>query len=91
MQKRRFLTTCGRLSRRCSRPARRTARTGDYGCPIAALGGIIFALKTGADGNALPRALGRGSGNTCWRLRDWQAIGVWRALHRVILDHVHPC
>src|ERR671936_781322 len=35
----------------------------------------------------LPRELGCGSGPTCWRrLRDWQAAGVWAALHRRILN-----
>ena len=52
-----------------------------------ALCGIIFVLKTGSGWNALPHALGGGSGSTCWRrLRDWQAAGVWQALHRAILD-----
>ena len=36
----------------------------------------------------LPRASGC-SGMTCWRrLRDWQAAGVWTALHRVLLEQV---
>ena len=31
--------------------------------------------------------MGCGSGMTCWRrLRDWQAAGVWEALHRALLD-----
>jgi len=54
-----------------------------------ALAGIVFVLKTGCAWNALPRALGCGSGSTCWRrLRDWQAAGVWHALHRAILDRL---
>ncbi len=54
-----------------------------------ALSGIIFVLKTGCAWNALPGALGCGSGSTCWRrLRDWQAAGVWHALHRAILDRL---
>ena len=33
------------------------------------------------------RELGCGSGVTCWRrLRDWQAAGVWAALHHRLLD-----
>jgi transposase len=33
------------------------------------------------------RELGCGSGVTCWRrLRDWQAAGVWKALHHRLLD-----
>jgi transposase len=54
-----------------------------------ALCGIMFVLQTGCGWNALPRALGCGSGSTCWRrLRDWQAAGVWYALHRAILDQL---
>ena len=35
----------------------------------------------------LPAKLGCGSGVTCWRrLRDWQAAGVWEALHHRLLD-----
>jgi transposase len=35
----------------------------------------------------LPKGSGFGSGVTCWRrLRDWQKAGVWRRLHRVLLD-----
>ena len=53
----------------------------------AALGGIIFVLRTGTPWRLLPRELGCGSGATCWRrLRDWQAAGVWAALHRRILN-----
>ena len=54
-----------------------------------ALCGIMFVLKTGCGWNALPHVLGCGSGSTCWRrLRDWQAAGVWQALHRTILDRL---
>ena len=49
----------------------------------AALGGIIFVLRTGTPWRLLPKELGCGSGVTCWRrLRDWQAAGVWEALRR---------
>jgi len=35
----------------------------------------------------LPKEMGFGSGVTCWRrLRDWQSAGVWRRLHRALLD-----
>lgn len=51
----------------------------------AALSGIVFVLRTGAPWRSVPLALGC-SGVTCWRrLRDWQAAGVWRRLHRVLL------
>lgn len=53
----------------------------------AALGGIIFILRTGTPWRLLPQELGCGSGPTCWRrLRDWQQAGVWTALHRQILN-----
>src|SRR5918994_7067766 len=55
----------------------------------AALGGILFVLRTGVGWESLPRELGCGSGMTCWRrLRDWHAAGVWEALHRALLDRL---
>jgi transposase len=55
----------------------------------AALAGIIYVLKSGIPWGMLPRGLGFGSGVTCWRrLRDWQKAGVWRRLHRVLLDEL---
>ena len=56
----------------------------------AALTGIIFVLKTGIQWEDLPAEMGCGSGMTCWRrLRDWQAVGVWARLHRVLLERLH--
>src|SRR5918998_551013 len=53
----------------------------------AALGGIIFVLRTGCPWRRLPTELGCGSGWTCWRrLRDWQAAGVWERLHERVLN-----
>jgi transposase len=53
----------------------------------AALGGIIFILRTGTPWRLLPQELGCGSGSTCWRrLRDWQAAGVRERLHATILN-----
>ncbi len=55
----------------------------------AALGGIVFVLKSGIPWEMLPQEMGCGSGSTCWRrLRDWQEGGVWRRLHRVLLDRL---
>jgi transposase len=55
----------------------------------AALTGILFVLKSGIPWEMLPQEMSCGSGVTCWRrLRDWQRAGVWRALHRVLLDHL---
>jgi transposase len=56
----------------------------------AALTGIVFVLKSGIPWEMLPREMGCGSGMSCWRrLRDWQAAGVWGALHRVLLERLH--
>lgn len=55
----------------------------------AALAGIVFVLKSGIPWEMLPQEMGCGSGSTCWRrLRDWQEAGVWRRLHRVLLDRL---
>jgi transposase len=55
----------------------------------ACLTGIIFVLKSGIPWELLPAELGCGSGMTCWRrLRDWQAAGVWAAIHRRLLDRL---
>lgn len=50
-----------------------------------ALEGILFVLKSGIDWEDLPAPFGC-CGMTCWRrLRDWQAAGVWQALHEMLL------
>src|SRR4051794_4913106 len=74
-------------------PKPRKARRGRTGRPRvpdrAALAGIVFVLKTGISWNDLPQELGCGSGVTCWRrLREWQQVGVWQQLHRVVLDRL---
>lgn len=53
----------------------------------AALGGIIYVLRTGCPWWLLPMDLGCSSGVTCWRrLRDWQEAGVWEKLHTKLLN-----
>ena len=55
----------------------------------AALTGILFVLRTGIPWEMLPKELGIGSGMTCWRrLRDWQAAGVWEAIHHTLLNRL---
>ncbi len=55
----------------------------------AALTGILFVLKTGIPWEMLPKEMGCGSGMTCWRrLKEWHVAGVWRRLHRVLLDRL---
>jgi hypothetical protein len=37
----------------------------------------------------LPAEMNCGCGMSCWRrLRDWQAAGVWRRLHQVLLERL---
>jgi transposase len=53
------------------------------------LTGIIFVLKSGIPWEMLPQELGCGSGMTCWRrLRDWQGAGLWKCLHRALLQRL---
>lgn len=55
----------------------------------ACLTGILFVLKTGIPWEYLPQEMGCGSGMTCWRrLRDWQKAGVWKRIHRALLDRL---
>jgi transposase len=55
----------------------------------AALTGILFVLKTGIPWEMLPKEMGCGSGMTCWRrLKEWHEAGVWKRLHRVLLDRL---
>jgi len=55
----------------------------------AALTGILFVLRSGIPWEMLPQEMGCGSGMTCWRrLREWQAVGVWEKLHRLLLDRL---
>jgi len=55
----------------------------------AALRGILFVLQTGIPWEYLPQEMGCGSGVTCWRrLRAWQRRGVWKRLHRTLLDRL---
>jgi transposase len=56
----------------------------------AALTGIVFVLKSGLQWEMLPQEMGCGSGMTCWRrLRDWQQAGVWKKLHKLLLDKLN--
>ena len=51
-----------------------------------ALTGIVFVLKTGIGWEDLPQEMDCGSGMTCWRrLHEWQAAGVWQAIHEALL------
>jgi transposase len=46
-------------------------------------------LRTGIPWASLPKALGCGSGMTCWRrLRDWQGAKVLERLDRGLLDRL---
>jgi len=51
--------------------------------------GILFVLMSGIPWEMLPKEMGCGSGMTCWRrLRDWKAAGVWKTIHRILLDQL---
>ena len=55
----------------------------------AVLTGILFVLRSGIPWNMLPPEMGCGSGSTCWRrLARWQRAGVWKRLHRLLLDEL---
>ena len=55
----------------------------------AVLTGILFVLRSGIPWRMLPPERGCGSGVTCWRrLREWQRRGVWKKLHRVMLERL---
>ena len=55
----------------------------------AALGGILFVLRTGIQWHEVPIELGC-CGKTCWRrLGEWHAAGVWAGLHRALLERLH--
>ena len=77
-----------RLEPLLPKPRRRARRRG--GRPRdperAALTGILFVLRGGLPCQMLPREMGCGSGNTCWRrLVEWERAGVWRRLHETLL------
>ena len=72
------------VCRRASKRGRGRPRCDDR----AALSGIVFVLRSGIPWGMLPAEIGC-SGMTCWRrLRDWQAAGVWAALHRLLLERL---
>jgi transposase len=55
----------------------------------AALCAILFVRWTGAPWRAIPQGPGSVSPATAWRrLRDWEAAGVWDAVHRGLLDRM---
>ena len=55
----------------------------------AVLTGILFVLRSGIPWRMLPPEMGCGSGVTCWRrLREWQRRGVWKRLHRALLEEL---
>jgi transposase len=71
-------------------PVRRRRKTHPGRKPLDdkhVLTGILFVLQSEIPWEMLPQEMGCGSGMTCWRrVRVWQKPGVWRKLHRVLLD-----
>src|ERR687890_402707 len=55
----------------------------------AVLTGILVVLRSGIPWRTLRPEMACGSGVTCWRrLREWQRRGVWKKLHRVLLERL---
>lgn len=53
------------------------------------LTGILFMLKTNIAWEDLPIEMGCGCGMTCLRrLRDWQRLGVWPRIQRILQAHL---
>ena len=71
-------------------PVRRRRKTHPGRKPLddrRVLTGILFVLQSGIPWEMLPQEMGCGSGMTCWRrVHAWLKAGVWRELHRVLLD-----
>ena len=65
--------------RRLRYPGRKPV--GDRTC----LTGILFVLKTGIGWEDFPREMGCCGMTLLNRLRDWQAAGVWQAVHEACL------
>lgn len=77
---------CGRVSSRCFRSPVAVRGGRPRVSERAALTGILFVLRGGLPWQMLPREMGCGSGNTCWRrLVEWERAGVWRRLHETLL------
>jgi transposase len=54
-----------------------------------ALTGILFVLRSGIPWEMLPRALGCGSGMSCWRrLKGWHQARLWPRIHRELLNRL---
>lgn len=69
------------------RPQRKGGRP--YASDRDCLRGIIFVLKTGVPWQMLPPEAFGVSGSTCWRhFRDWTKAGVWKKLHRRLLNRL---
>jgi transposase len=50
--------------------------------------GLLFVLKTGIAWEDFPQEMGCCGMTLLNRLRQWQQAGVWRRLHRVMLDRL---
>jgi len=50
--------------------------------------GLLFVLKTGIAWEDFPQEMGCCGMTLLNRLRQWQRAGVWRRLHRILLDRL---
>ena len=54
------------------------------------LDGTLYVVHTGSRGRTCLRSSATARGVTAWRrLRDWQAAGVWDALHQKLLEKLN--
>ena len=60
-----------------------------FGSDRDCLRGILFVLRSGIPWQMLPQEAFGVSGSTCWRrFRDWTEAGVWKKLHRQLLNRL---
>jgi transposase len=52
------------------------------------MAGLLFVLKTGIAWEDFPQEMGCCGMTLLNRLRQWQKAGVWRRLHRIMLDRL---
>ncbi len=84
------LTISGLWSPRFCRHTRLARRAGVPVWTVGRPDGHPVCSALGIPWEMLPAEMKCGCGMSCWRrLRDWQAAGVWRRLHQVLLERLH--
>ena len=68
-----------------SKPKGGRPRVSDRACVT----GVVHVLRAGVPWRYLPKEFGCGGRATCWRrLRDWERAGVWRRVHKNLLEEL---